>query len=173
MTSTGFVIKQQQCSTSGLALSWLAYLVGLAYFVYLHRWTAALIWLVLVPCVRLILFRSFPRISRFLGYGRIIDALPLHVDASPVAVTFYSFFSCPFCPIVLRRLEALQKTMNFSLQKIDVTLHPQLLFSKRIQSVPVVEIAGDRLVGNVTTEDLAAFIGLVRPLQLRTAASSA
>jgi CBS domain-containing protein len=63
--------------------------------------------------------------------------------------------------------------MNFSLQKIDVTLHPQLLFSKRIQSVPVVEIAGDRLVGNVTTEDLAAFIGLVRPLQLRTAASSA
>jgi CBS domain-containing protein len=47
----------------------------------------------------------------------------------------------------------------------------QLILSKRIQSVPVVEIDGDRLVGNITTEDLAAFIGRVRPLEpLRTAA---
>ena len=171
MTTTGFAIKQQQCSTTGLALSWLAWLAGLAYFAYQHRWTAALIWLVLVPGVRLILFRSFPKISRYLGYGRIVDVLPLQAGSSPVAVTFYTFFSCPFCPIVLQRLEALQKTMNFSLHRIDVTLRPQLLLSKHIQSVPVIEVAGERLVGNVTTEDLAAFIGRVRPLETLPVAS--
>jgi glutaredoxin len=171
MTAIGFAIKPQQCSVSGLVLSWLAYPVGLAYFVYQRHWAGGLIWLVLVPCVRLLLFRSFPCFSRYLGYGRVVDVLPLHVGTSNVTVTFYSFFSCPFCPIVLRRLEALQQTMNFSLEKIDVSLRPQLILSKRIQSVPVVEIDGDRLVGNITTEDLAAFIGRVRPLEpLRTAA---
>ena len=75
-----------------------------------------------------------------------------------VAVTFYSFFSCPFCPIVLRRLEALQKVMGFTLKKIDLTLNPQTVIRSGIRSVPVVEVGGKRLVGNLTTAQLSEFI---------------
>jgi glutaredoxin len=80
-------------------------------------------------------------------------------------VTFYGFFSCPFCPIVLQRLEALQKEMDFTLEKIDVTFNPQALMSKRIISVPVVEAGSDRLVGNATTKELAELIGFAQPLE--------
>ena len=67
-------------------------------------------------------------------------------------------FSCPFCPIVLARLQALQKHMGFTLKMIDVTLNPQTLVTKGIRSVPVVEVGEHRLVGNSTTEQLAALI---------------
>ena len=109
--------KKQQCNVAGLALSWIGYPAGLGYFSYQRRWVAALLWMVGVPCLRWALFRFFPRISRFLGYGRIVDKFapipPPHANprAAPVAVNFYSFFSCPFCPIVLARLQALQKQM--------------------------------------------------------------
>jgi predicted DsbA family dithiol-disulfide isomerase len=82
------------------------------------------------------------------------------VTQAHVVVTFYGFFSCPFCPIVWQRLEALQKEMDFTLEKIDVTFKPQILMSKRIAAVPVVEVGKDRVVGNATTEQLAALIGL-------------
>jgi glutaredoxin len=81
-------------------------------------------------------------------------------QTAPVAVNFYTFFSCPFCPIVLARLQALQKQMGFTLQMIDVTLKPQTLMTKGIRSVPVVEVGEHRLVGNSTTEQLAALIAL-------------
>jgi predicted DsbA family dithiol-disulfide isomerase len=76
-----------------------------------------------------------------------------------VAVTAYSLLGCPFCPIVERRLEALQKDMDFSLTKIDLTLKPHLSASKLIRSVPVVEVGNERLIGNVTTQQLAELIG--------------
>jgi hypothetical protein len=63
----------------------------------------------------------FPSLSRFLGYGRIADtlsAIPLRrvvPHVAPVAVNFYTFFSCPFCPIVLARLQALQQQMGLCL----------------------------------------------------------
>jgi hypothetical protein len=59
---------------------------------------------------------------------------------------------------VKRRLEALQRKMDFTLTKIDVSFNPQLAMSKGIQSVPVVEVGKDRLVGNATTERLAQLI---------------
>jgi len=56
----------------------------------------------------------------------------------------------------------LQKQMGFTLKKIDVTLKPNLLANKGIRSVPVVEVGNEHLVGNSTTEQLAALIGLAR-----------
>jgi glutaredoxin len=158
--------KEQQCNVAGLALSWIGYVAGLGYFSYRHQWVAALLWMVGVPFLRWALFRFFPRISRFLGYGRIVDKFapdPLpHANPgpAPVAVNFYSFFSCPFCPIVLARLQALQPQMSFTLRTFDVTLNPRMLLSKGIRSVPVVEVGGHRLVGNSTTEQLAGLIAL-------------
>lgn len=153
--------KKQQCNVAGLVLLWFAYLAGLIYFAYERNWVAGTLFVVLVPCVRWALFHFFPSISRFLGYGRMDDQIAQRTNTAHVAVTFYSFFSCPFCPIVLRRLEALQQVMDFTLEKIDVTLKPQIVLSKGIRSVPVVEVGGKRLVGNLTTAQLAEFISLV------------
>jgi glutaredoxin len=158
--------KEQQCNIAGLALSWIGYAAGLEYFSYRRQWVAALLWMVGVPCLRWALFHFFPRISRFLGYGRIVDKFapipPSHTNprAAPVAVNFYSFFSCPFCPIVLARLHALQKQMGFTLKTFDLTLNPGMLLAKGIRSVPVVEVGDHRLVGNSTTEQLAGLIAL-------------
>ena len=158
--------KEQQCNVAGLALSWLGYAAGLGYFSYQHQWVAALLWMVGVLCLRWALFRFFPLISRFLGYGRIVDkfaSIPppdTNSRTALVTVNFYSFFSCPFCPIVLARLHALQKQMGFTLNTFDVTLNPRMLLTKGIRSVPVVEVSGHQLVGNSTTEQLAGLIAL-------------
>src|SRR5262245_25897097 len=158
--------KQQQCSIVGLALGWIGYAVGMGYFTYQHQWVVALLWMVGVPVMRWALYHFFPRISRFLGYGRIVDTFssipPLYANphAIPGAVSVYTYFSCPFCPIVLARLQALQEQMGFPLQVIDVTLEPRTLMRKGIMSVPVVEVGDQRLVGNSTTAQLAALIAL-------------
>jgi len=158
--------KEQQCNVAGLALSWIGYAAGFAYFSYRGQWVAALLWMVGVPCLRWALFHFFPRISRFLGYGRIVDKFapnpprPANPGAAAVAVNFYSFFSCPFCPIVLARLQALQKQMGFTLKTFDVTFDPRTLLTKGIRSVPVVEVGDRRVVGNSTTEQLARLIAL-------------
>lgn len=161
MTSQSFSFKPQQCTVSGLVLSWVIYFAGLIFFFIAKRnWVGGLAWLVLLPCLRWTLYRYFPSLSRFLGYGRVNDQLPARIVRAPIAVRFYSFFSCPFCPIVLQRLEALQREMGFTLERIDVTLHLQLVMSKGIRSVPVVEVGDRRLVGNATSEQLATFLGL-------------
>jgi len=153
--------KKQQCYVAGLALGWIGYAVGLAYFSYEREWALVLLWMAGVPCLRWAPFYFFPHISRFLGYGRIMDKLapipPPHANpsATPVAVNFYRFFSCPFCPSVLARLQALQKQMGFTLEIFDVTFKPQMLLTKGIKSVPVVAVGDQRLVGNSTTEQLA------------------
>ena len=168
MNKQPFAFKDQQCSVLGLALSWLGLPAGLLYFVYERSWVGGALFVVLVPCLRWALFHFFPSVSRFLGYGRVDDQMPESTNTARVAVTFYSFFSCPFCPIVLQRLEALQHDMDFTLEKVDVTLHPQMVVSKGIRSVPVVEVGGKRLVGNVTTAQLAEFISV--PQVTKTAA---
>lgn len=158
MSRQPIAFKEQQCSVLGLALSWLGYVAGLLYFAYERNWVGGALFLVLVPCLRWTLFHFFPSVSRFLGYGRVDDQISESTNVARVAVTFYSFFSCPFCPIVLRRLEALQQVMDFTLERIDLTLKPQMVVSKGIRSVPVVEVGGKRLVGNLTTAQLAEFI---------------
>jgi glutaredoxin len=160
MNKQPIAFKEQKCTVLGLALGWLGYVAGIFYFAYERSWVGGALFVVLVPCLRWALFHFFPSISRFLGYGRVDDKIPESTDVTRVAVTFYSFFSCPFCPIVLRRLEALQQVMDFKLETIDLTLKPQMVVSKAIRSVPVVEVGGKRLVGNLTTAQLAEFISL-------------
>ena len=166
--------KKQQCYVAGLALSWIGFAVGLVYFGYQRQWVVVLLWMAGVPSVRWALFYFFPHISRFLGYGRIVDKFApnpppyANPSASLVAVNFYTFFSCPFCPIVLARLQVLQKQMGFTLKTFDVTLQPQMLLTKGIRTVPVVEVGDHRLIGNSTTEQLATLISLspaFRPVQ--------
>jgi len=158
--------KEQQCDVAGLAFSWIGYAAGLGYFSYRHEWVVALLWMAGVPILRWAMYQVFPHLSRFLGYGRIVDKFapipPQHANprAAPVTVNFYTFFSCPFCPIVLARLQALQEQMGFILKTFDVTLKPQTLMTKRIRSVPVVEVGDRRLVGNSTTEQLVGLITL-------------
>lgn len=162
--SQSFQFKAQQCNVAGLALSWIGYAAGIAYFSFQRDWVFALIWTVGLPCLRWSLFHFFPHVSRFLGYGRIVDkpapVAQLHSDPGAFDVNFYSFFSCPFCPIVLARLQALQMQMGFTLKTFDVTLNPQMLLAKGIRSVPVVEVGEHRLVGNSTSEQLAGLIAL-------------
>lgn len=156
--------KEQRCSVAGLTLGWIAYAAGMGYLAYRHRWVVTLLWMAGVPGLRWVLYHFFPRIARFLGYGRIVDkpssirGLHDNSRAASVGVNLYTFFSCPFCPIVLARLQALQKQMGFTLNIIDVTLKPRTLMSKGIRSVPVVEVGDRLLLGNSTTEQLAALI---------------
>jgi hypothetical protein len=56
------------------------------------------------------------------------------------------------------RLLALQSELGFPLRTIDVTARPDILARTRIRSVPVVEIAGVRHVGNLTSRQLAELI---------------
>ena len=65
--------RVQQCSVVGLAIGWIGYAVGVGYFMYRQQWLVTLLWLAGVPSLRCALYHFFPRISRFLGYGRIAD----------------------------------------------------------------------------------------------------
>lgn len=158
----------QKCTVLSLyvsgAVGVILYAAGAIFLAYKHRWIESLLWLVLLPCLKWTYLRFFPRISRWTSYGRVVDTLPSSVTRAPVEVTYYSLLGCPFCPIVERRLETLQKEMDFTLTRIDLTLRPQVSANKGIRSVPVVEVGKDRLVGNATTEQLAELIGRAQAL---------
>jgi glutaredoxin len=141
-----------------LYLTWGMYAVGLIYFALQGEWLLALGWLVALPLGLWIYMRVFPKISQYLGYGRVDDVAAEAVERSPAHVTMYGSFGCPFCPIVERRLKDLQKQMGFDLEYIDVTARPDILRSKGIKAVPVVEVDDRRLVGHATTQKLAELV---------------
>jgi thiol-disulfide isomerase/thioredoxin len=160
---------EQACAVRRLYLTVvmaiILYPAGLAFFAYKGNWPVFALWLVL-PLIRWAALQFFPKAAAWRGSATIDDKLPTTMErtsAAPVRVTYYSLFGCPFCPIVAQRLDALQKEMGFTLTKIDLTLKPQLAASKGILSVPVVEVGHDRLVGNVTTEQLAQLIAHQQP----------
>jgi thiol-disulfide isomerase/thioredoxin len=151
--------RPQQCSVAGLYRIWGAYAAGLAIFAFAANWIGFGLFLLLVPIGKLVQMRFYSQLSSLFGYGPIAnDQFPPSVAISSATVTYYSALGCPFCPIVLQRLQALQKQMGFKLQTINLSLNPQLAVTRRIQSVPVVEVDGNRLVGNVTSEQLADLI---------------
>lgn len=158
--------KQQQCTVRSLYFSGvvgaIGYVVGIVFFAYQAQWAALLLWLLLLPSLKWAKLRFFPRTSKWWGYGRVDDKLPASVKKARVEVTYYSLLGCPFCPIVERRLKTLQKEMDFTLTKIDLTLKPQISASRGIRSVPIVEVGEDRLIGNATTEQLARLVGGAR-----------
>jgi glutaredoxin len=151
--------RLQQCSVAGLYRIWGAYAVGLAIFAFAANWIGFGLFLLLVPIGKLVQMRFYPQLSGLFGYGPIAnDEFPAAVARSSATVTYYSALGCPFCPIVLQRLQALQKQMGFALQTINLSVNPQIAIWRGIQSVPVVEVDGDRLIGNVTSEQLANLI---------------
>jgi thiol-disulfide isomerase/thioredoxin len=136
-------------------LTWAMYAGGLAYFGWRGRWVLALVWLAGVPLIEWLYIRKFPSLSRSMGYGRIVDEGAEAAGNAPVKVVLYTALGCPFCPLIEQRLEDLRKQMGFTLEKIDVTLRPDLLAAKGIRSVPVVEAGARLLFGLVTTKELA------------------
>ena len=165
MTNPGQIPQQQNsqggeasCTMWSLYVPLLAYVFGLALFVYTRNVLGVVLWLVVAPCLKWTYIMLFPRISHLRGYVRVEDKTPAHIGKSQVEVNYYSFVGCPFCPIMERRLEALRKEMGFTLNRIDVTLKPQVLTAKGIRSVPVVEVGENRLVGHATTEQLVELI---------------
>lgn len=152
----------QQCTLArlyfGLAVLTIIYSGGVFFYAHERNWPVLALWLVLLPCARWVGLRLYPLTSKWRGYGSVADTLPSQVSKTHVEVTVYSHNGCPFCPILRRRLEALQKQMDFTLTEVDLTLKPQIAATKGIQSVPVVDVGGSRLVGNATTEQLAEII---------------
>jgi glutaredoxin len=150
---------KQQCSMAFIYITWAILVAGLVFFVLRGDYAFAGLWLVVAPLALWAYIRFFPSISRYLGYGRVDDRSPQAVSKVSAKVILYTALGCPFCPMVKRRLTALQAEMGFNLQEVDVTIKPNLLMAKGIRAVPVVEVRGQQLVGNATSEQLVGFIG--------------
>jgi thiol-disulfide isomerase/thioredoxin len=153
---------KKQCHISMIYLTWAMYAGGLVYFGWRGQWVMALVWLAGVPLFEWLYIRKFPRLSRSMGYGPIVDEGAEAAGNAPVKVVLYTALGCPFCPLIEQRLEDLRKQMGFTLEKIDVTLRPDLLAAKGIRSVPVVEAGARLLFGLVTTKELAEAIAAAR-----------
>jgi glutaredoxin len=151
-------LLKQQCPVPMLFLNWAAYIGGVIFWVLQKDYAAALAWLALIPLGWWAYIRVFPAISRYVGYGSIEDRPAIEVSRAAVKVVHYTAQGCPFCPVVKRRLLALQEKMAFDLEEVDVTLRPALLIAKGIRAVPVVEVGEQRLIGHATSEQLAALI---------------
>lgn len=156
---------KQRCYLAAIYLNWLVLAGGEVFFLLKGSYGWALAWLVFVPLGLWIYVRSFPSISRAMGYGRVDDhpaedlphaAANLQYEAPDV--TLYTALGCPFCPIVKKRLKALREQVNFNLRVVDVTLHPGVLAEKHVRAVPVVEMGDRRIEGNATSKQLAELV---------------
>ena len=158
---------EQRCPLVNVWLAWiglplLALLIGIR-----TGWLAGVFVLAAGAGFQALYVRSFPRWSRMLGYGSVEDvpaaAVAAPMPGTPMRVTFYAANVCPFCPIMRRRLAALQPQLGFEVDEVDVTFRPDIIRAKGLKSVPVIEAHGRLLVGNATSQQLAAF--LVRGIQ--------
>jgi len=151
-------MMKQQCPMVFIYLSWAIFIGGLAFFALKGHYAFVLLWLVVAPLAQWAYIRVFPVISRYVGYGSVDDQQAREVGQAPAKVILYTALGCPFCPVVKRRLLTLQAEMGFDLEEVDVTLKPDLLITKGIRAVPVVEVGEQWLVGHATSEQLAALI---------------
>lgn len=151
-------MMKQQCPMAFIYLSWAIFIGGLFFFAVKGGFASLLLWLVIAPLAEWAYIRAFPAISQYIGYGSVEDRHAEIVASAPARVTMYAALGCPFCPVVKRRLLALQAEMGFDLDEVDVTLKPDLLITKGVRAVPVVEVGEKRLVGHATSEQLAALI---------------
>ncbi len=151
---------EQRCNLLMVWLTWigvpaLAVLIGSRAGI-----AAGLVILVIGVVAQWLYVRSFPRISRSLGYGSVADspAAALPTGGRLPDVTLYTASVCPFCPIVRRRLAELQREASFKLTEIDVTFRPEIVRARGLRSVPVLETNGQFLVGNATSARIAEFL---------------
>lgn len=152
---------KQQCYLAAVWLTWLG-LPLLAVVVGLRLGLLAAAFVLLVGIVGQVYYiRWFPRVSRWAGYGSVADAPadPTSMPRQLPRVKLYTANVCPFCPIVKRRLSELQRQRPFELEEIDVTFRPEIIRSKGLRSVPVLEANGQLLVGNATSKQIADFLG--------------
>ena len=149
---------KQQCHISFVYGSWLILAGGVILYIIRGNYLQAALWLFSIALFLWLCVRYFPLLSRYMGYGSVEDRPAIHVTNAAVNVILYTGVGCPFCPIVKRRLTELQSRMGFHLSEVDVTLKPNLLISKGIRALPVLEIGDARRVGNGTSEQLAEFI---------------
>lgn len=149
---------KQQCHISFIYLSWLILACGMIFYLFKGNYLQAGVWVIFIALFLWLYVRYFPAISRYMGYGSVEDQSAKQLDHTNANVTLYTGMGCPFCPIVKSRLKELQSKMGFRLKEIDATLKPNLLISKGIRALPVVEIGDVQLIGNATSEQLAKFI---------------
>lgn len=150
---------KQQCPLFFVVLAWAMYFGGMGFFFLSSQWLMLGSWIVVAPVAMWAYIRWFPKLSRFMGYGRLDDRqAPALTPAPRARVTLYTAVGCPFCPIVEKRVRALQSQLGFELKHVDVTARPDILIRKGIWAVPVVEANGRTLVGHSTTRDLVALI---------------
>lgn len=161
---------KQQCHVSFVYMSWLILACGLIFYLFRGNYIQAGLWVFFVALFLWLYVRTFPSLSKLMGYGSVADHAAKEVIKTPGSVILYTGLGCPFCPLVRKRLKELQGRMGFDLQEIDITLKPDLLFSKGIRALPVVEVGNVPLVGNATSEELAKFIAVHSGAVAETAA---
>ncbi|HKR26390.1 MAG TPA: glutaredoxin family protein [Acidobacteriaceae bacterium] len=151
---------KQQCHLAMIWLSWVVYIGGAAAALWFHNWILAGLLIIFAPLAQWQYIRRFPAISGAMGYGSVTDApAPAQEPKAPhQQVTLYTAMGCPFCPLIEQRLERVQAKLDFSLEKIDVTLRPDLLIAKGLRAVPAVEAHGEIRTGLLTSEQIAEFL---------------
>jgi glutaredoxin len=151
---------KQQCFLWSVWLTWLALPIIALLALLVIGWPAALAAIVAGVTWQVFYLRFFPRLSNAMGYGSVADvAADLSAVApGPTQVTLFTASLCPFCPLVRTRLRNLQRQLAFQLTEVDVTLRPDVVKSKNLRAVPVVEVDGRFWVGNGTSSELLAFL---------------
>ena len=149
---------KQQCHIAFVYSSWLILAGGLTFYLLRGNYAQAIVWVVFIPVFLWLYVRYFPSISRYMGYGSVEDHPAKEVHRVTADVMLYTGLGCPFCPLVKKRLEDLQARMGFALREVDITLKPDVLISKGIRALPVVEVGPTHLVGNATSDELARLI---------------
>ena len=157
-------LLKQECPLAFVVLAWTMYIAGIPVLFALGQVGLMLGWIVLAPVAMWAYVHWFPSISRYMGYGRVDDRPAALAARTNAEVTVYTALGCPFCPLVKRRLTALEPRLGFHLREVDVTARPGILISKGIWAVPVVEVGDRRIVGHATTEQLADLIAGTAPL---------
>jgi glutaredoxin len=138
--------------------SWLIIIAIFVFYISRGHYLEAVLLPFLVAYFLWLYVKYFPKLSKVMGYGSVNDQAVENVQRSDITVHFYSGIGCPFCPIVKRRLSELQQRIGFTLIEKDVTLKPDILITKGIRALPVIEIGSARWVGNATSQQLAQFI---------------
>ena len=152
---------KQRCHLAMVWLTWLGLPLLAVVMGFRAGIVAGVVTLAAGIVAQILYLRWFPRMSRWMGYGSVADvpAAAGAVAAPWPRVTFYTANVCPFCPIVRRRLADLQRQHPFEVDEIDVTFRPEIVLAKGLRSVPVLEAHGRLLVGNVTSAEIADFLG--------------
>jgi glutaredoxin len=149
---------KQQCHITFIYGSWLIFAFVLIFYVTRGQYVQAGVWICFIPFFLWLYVRYFPTISRYMGYGSVDDRPSNELHHTSAKVILYTGLGCPFCPLVKSRLKDLQSEMGFDFTETDITLKPDVLISKGIRALPVVEVGQSRWVGNATSEQLATFI---------------